>query len=115
MNSLKFTQCPVLFLPPRDFATNDGTSRMLQLAQEMEEVFPTYDLSGHKVTPIHSHHRMLSCGTTFVAPDCIGSCSCTGKVELSKCKARQLKCKGNSVQGLKFPFSKYIASISSAI
>lgn len=80
---------------------------MLQLAQEMEEVFPSYDLSGHRVTPVHSHHRMLSCSSTFVKPDCVGTCSCTGKVELAKCKARQLKCKGSSVEGLRFPFSKY--------
>lgn len=85
-----------------DFASDDGSRRMLELAQELEEVFPTYQ-SGQRVTPVHTHHRMLSCATTFKGPDCAGSCSCSSKVDLAKCKARQLKCKAQNVQGLNFP------------
>lgn len=83
-----------------DFATNDGSTRLLELAQEFENVFPTHDLSGQRVTAVHSHYRMLTagCPTTFVKPNCEGSCtSCSGKVAKAKCKARQLKCKGRLI------------------
>jgi hypothetical protein len=75
---------------------------MLELAQELEEVFPTYDISGNRITPVMSHHRMLACATSFTGPDCDGSCDCSG-VEKAKCKARQLKCKAVNIEGLSFP------------
>ena len=99
-----------------DFAYDDGSRRLLELAQEMEEVFPTYDLTGHRITTVHSHYRRLSigCSPTFTPPDCKGLCvACSGKVAESKCKARQLKCKGSSVEGLGFPFSKLLNELVS--
>jgi hypothetical protein len=71
-----------------DFASDDGSSRMLHQAQSMEEIFPTYNLYGQGITPVNTHHRMLSCSTTFTGPDCNGSCSCSDKTDLAKCKAR---------------------------
>lgn len=97
-----------------DFATNDGSQRMLELAAEMETVFPTYDLSGERITSVHTHYRMLtgSCSSSFEGPDCSGDCSgCSGKVNIAKCKARQLKCKGSSIEGLNFPFMSDPASM----
>ena len=97
-----------------DFATNDGSSRLLEIATEMEEVFPTYDLSGHRITTVHTHYRRLSsgCAASFSAPDCAGSCSgCSGTAAKAKCKARQLKCKGSSIQGISFPFMADPASV----
>ena len=98
-----------------DFATNDGSSRLLEIATEMEEVFPTYDLSGHRITTVHTHYRRLSseCTASFSASDdCAGSCSgCSGTAAKAKCKARQLKCKGSSIQGISFPFMADPASV----
>lgn len=87
---------------------------MLELAHEMEDVFPTYDLSGQRITAVHSHYRMLTtgCTTKFEGPDCEGSCtSCSGKVAKAKCKARKLKCKASSIEGISFPFMSDLSSI----
>ena len=92
-----------------DFANDDGSRRLLELAEELEDVFPTHDLSGQRVTAVHSHYRMLTagCPTKFAKPKCEGSCtSCKGKVAKAKCKARKLKCKASSIKGISFPFSK---------
>jgi hypothetical protein len=79
---------------------------MLEMSTEFEEVFPTYDSSGHRITPVHSHNRILTndCTPTFEKPSCRGSCAgCSGKVATAQCKARQLECKG-SQEGYSFPF-----------
>ena len=69
----------------------------------MEDTFITYDASGHPVSP--AHRFFASCPTKFVGPDCSGSCGgCGGKLAKAKCKARQLSCKGGSVEGLSMPF-----------
>ena len=96
-----------------DFATNDGSGRLLELAEEMESVFPSYDLSGEKITSIHTHYRLLtkSCPASFEGPDCTGDCTCTDKIANAKCKARKLKCKGSSIEGLTFPFMSDPASV----
>ena len=89
-----------------DFVSDDGARRLLEHAREMESAFPTYDLSGEPVSPAH---RWLQSGCTaiFRGPDCIGGCgSCSGRTATAKCRARMLKCKGQSIQGLSFPFSK---------
>lgn len=86
-----------------DFSTNDGTRKLLQLSQEMEETIVTYDAWGNLISP---EHRFLQdgCPLTFTKPDCIGTCAkCTG-VNKVKCRARQLACKGSSIEGLKLPF-----------
>jgi hypothetical protein len=83
------------------------------MSTEFEEVFPTYDSSGHRITPVHSHNRILTaeCTPTFAKPDCTGSCAgCSGKVATAKCKARQLGCKGVQV-GFSFPFMSNPASL----
>jgi hypothetical protein len=71
----------------------------------MEETFVTYDAWGNPISP---EHRFLQggCPLTFTKPDCVGNCTvagCTG-ANKAKCKARQLVCKGGSIEGLKFPF-----------
>jgi hypothetical protein len=85
----------------RDFRHNDGSRRMLELAQEMEQVFPTYDNSGQRVTAVYTHYRRLNsgCESNFEKPECSGSCdSCSGKIAKAKCLARKYKCKGSSVE-----------------
>ena len=59
-----------------NFVNDDGSRRLLEKAHEMEEVFPTYDLSGNRVTTVNTHYRMLteSCSAEFAVPDCEGSC-----------------------------------------
>jgi hypothetical protein len=96
-----------------DFATDDGTRRMLELAQEMEDVFPSYDLSGQRITTVHSHYRMLTTGCTaiFTVPDCSGDCtSCFGEGAKSKCESRKMRCKASSTGGISFPFMSDLAS-----
>ena len=71
----------------------------------MEETFVTYDAWGNLISP---EHRFLQgvCPGAFTKPDCIGKCEvagCTGVAKV-KCKARQLACKGGSIEGLKLPF-----------
>ena len=71
------------------------------------KVFPTFDLSGHRITTVHSHYRILASGCTliFSKPKCEGGCSsCNGKKAKAKCYARRLKCKGTSLTGISFPF-----------
>lgn len=95
-----------------DFATDDGTRRMLELAQEMEDVFPSYDLSGQRITTVHSHYRMLTTGCTaiFTVPDCSGDCtSCFGEGAKSKCESRKMRCKASSTGGISFPFMDDLA------
>ena len=97
-------------LPCSDFVNDDGSRRLLELAQELEDVFPTHDLSGQRVTAVHSHYRMLTagCSSNFIAPTCAGSCDfCFDEATKAKCKARKLRCLGTSSLGIDFPFSKY--------
>lgn len=92
-----------------DFASDDGSRRLLEQARHLEnEVFPTYDLAGNRITPAH---RFLACTPTFSGPDCAGDCNTCSGSEKPKCLARQLKCKALNTEGLKFPFSKCNHSI----
>jgi hypothetical protein len=93
---------------PSGLLDNDGVGSRMLLAQELEEIFPSYDSSGQRVTPVYSHYRMLeaSCPTQFSSPDCEGSCSDCDGAEAAICIAKQLKCKAENVQALDFPFSK---------
>lgn len=93
-------QC--IFKPGEEVQCIGGSSEVRRLAQEMDELFPTYDASGQRITPVH---RFLSdCTDDFSPPSCIGSCSCGGGTKDAKCKARKLKCKAGSIKGLRFPF-----------
>lgn len=86
-----------------------GSREMLELAQRMEEVFPTYDLSGERITTVHTHYRRLNaaCATTFVKPACYGTClNCASPKLETECKVKQLQCKGEAATGVMFPFSK---------
>lgn len=88
-----------------DFASDDGSRRLLEQARHLEnEVFPTYDLAGNRITP--AHRFLASCPPTFSGPDCAGDCNTCSGSEKPKCLARQLKCKALNTEGLKFPFSK---------
>ena len=97
-----------------DFISNDGSRRLLEMQEEMEEVFPLYDLSGLPMSA--SQSRFLSstdCTAKFSQDnDCAGSCSCSGLGSLAKakCKGRELRCKGTSA-GISFPFMSDPASI----
>lgn len=86
-----------------NFASNDGSQRLLEMAREMEVNFATYDVSGNPISPAH---RFLNdgCTATFVKPDCRGACTSCSTADRVKCRARQLKCKGSSVEGISFPF-----------
>lgn len=91
-----------------DFGNDDGSRRLIEMHEEMEEVFPLYDSSGLPMSA--SQHRFLpsgKCTPTFSQDnDCVGNCKgCTGKVAKAKCTARKLKCKG-SAAGISFPFMK---------
>ena len=92
------------------FTTDDGSRKLLEEAQEMEDVFPTYDYSGQPISPAH---RWLAEGCTpkFTGPDCKGRCDGCSTVAKAKCLARKLKCKGKSVKGLTFPFMNDPASL----
>ena len=87
--------------PFSDFLQDDGSRRMMELAQELEDVFPSYDLSGQRITSIHSHYRMLTtnCPSKFEDP-CNGTCNSCGSIKATAlCKARKLRCKASSVKG----------------
>ena len=87
-----------------DFVFDDGSRRLLDMAQEMEETFVTYDAAGYPISPAH---RFLTgeCTAKFEKPECTGGCTgCQGKVAKAKCKGRQIACKGASVEGLSIPF-----------
>jgi hypothetical protein len=96
-----------------DFATNDGipeSNRYLEELYELDEIFPSYDAGGNRITP----HRILqssNCNTLFSGDNsCAGSCTCDNKTLKAKCRARQLKCKAQNTEGLSFPFLEDPAS-----
>jgi hypothetical protein len=95
-----------------DFLKNDGSEealRQMRELQEMEDIFPTYDAGGNRITSV----RLLQneCTATFEGPDCVGSCTgCSTKTANAKCKARTLKCKAQNTPGLSFPFLEDPAS-----
>ena len=96
-----------------DFLKDDGSRRLIEMHEEMEEVFPMYDAAGQLMSP--SERRFLpaasKCQATFTIEDgCGNSRSCTkqgcgGKVAFAKCRGRQGKCLGSKV-GISFPFLK---------
>lgn len=99
-----------------DFINDDGSRRLIEQAQELEAVFPTHDFSRQRITPVHSHYRILTAGCTskFSKPKCEGSCtSCSGKVATAKCKARKLACKASSIKGkvLVSCFAHFLSSL----
>ena len=96
-----------------DFISNDGSRRLLEMQEEMEEVFPLYDLSGLPMSASQSRFLSTDCTANFSQDnDCAGSCSCSGLGSLAKakCKGRELRCKGTSA-GISFPFMSDPASI----
>ena len=85
------------------FALDDGSQRLLDMAQAMEETFVTYDMSGNPISP--AHRFLTDCTNPFVKPDCLGSCNdCPNTKSKASCLGRKLKCKGSSIEGLSFPF-----------
>ena len=96
-----------------DFLQDDGRRTLLEKAQEMESVFSTFDSSGQPISPAH---RWLAedCTATFEGPDCAGGCTGCGtssSAAKAKCEARKLKCKGQNIEGLTFPFMNDPASL----
>ena len=97
-----------------DFISNDGSRRLLEMHEEMEEVFPLYDLSGLPMSASQSRFLSTGCTANFSQDNkCAGSCSCSGLAK-AKCKARELRCKGTSA-GISFPFMSDPASILSLL
>lgn len=81
------------------------------MQEEMEEVFPLYDLSGSPMSASHSRFLQEDCTPNFSQDnDCAGSCSGCSTLNKVKCKARELRCKGTSA-GISFPFMSDPASI----
>ena len=94
------------------FKDDDGTRRLIQMEQEMEEAFPLYDSSGLRMTPSQPRF-LMNCGPLFDGDDCGDkmSCSgCTGTLDKAKCKGRQARCFG-SKKGVSFPFLSDPASL----
>lgn len=92
-----------------DFLDDDGSRRLIEMRQEMQETFVTYDASGLPVSP--AHRFLADCTASFVGPDCEGSCTgCGSKANTAKCKGRELACKAKNVQGLRLPFLEDPAS-----
>lgn len=97
-----------------DFATDDGitqSNRYLEELHELDEIFPSYDAGGNRITP----HRILdnsNCNTQFLGDNnCAGSCTPCDSIALkAKCRARQLKCKAQNTEGLSIPFLEDPAS-----
>ena len=93
------------------FAEDDGSRRLIEMHEEMEDVFPLYDATGLPMSP--AERRFLpsaKCQVTFdIEVDGCGnkrSCTidaCGGKVPYAKCRGRQGKCLGNRA-GISFPF-----------
>ena len=95
-----------------NFKDNDGTRRLIQMEQEMEEAFPLYDSSGLRMTPSKPRF-LMNCGPLFDDDDCGDkmSCSgCKGTLDKAKCKGRQARCFG-SKKGVGFPFLSDPASL----
>ena len=88
-----------------DLIFDDGSRRLLEIAQEMEKTFVTYDAAGNPISPAH-RFLMNECTAQFdVENDCEGGCSgCKGKTTKAKCLARLGACKGKSIEGLSLPF-----------
>ena len=85
-----------------------------RVSDEMNQVFDFEDASFLPTTPSHLIEQERELQTTtpiFVAPDCIGNCTVfTGTLKI-KCQKDKLVCKGNSVQGLTFPFMSDLMSV----
>ena len=94
-----------------DFPSNDGSQRLIEIHQEMEEAFPLYHSNGLPMSPAQTRFLSVKCmtATEFSKADGCGngqSCSgCGDKLQTAKCKGRQLKCKGSGA-GISFPFLK---------
>ena len=79
-------------------------NRELQISQYMEQNFASVDAAG---LPMSYRWLESPCDTDFEftkAKECRGSCTCSDKAKKAKCLAKQLKCKGKNIEGLKFPF-----------
>lgn len=90
----------------------DGSGNRRILLEEMQsfdEVFPTYDSGGNRITP--ARFLVDTCNTrTFSGPQCTGSCAdCSDKIQKAKCLARLTKCKAKNTVGLTFPFLENLA------
>ncbi len=88
---------------------DSGTRRMLlEEMQSFDEVFPTYDSGGNRITP--ARFLVDTCTQTFSGPQCTGNCNgCSDKIQKAKCLARLTKCKAKNTVGLTFPFLENLA------
>ncbi len=89
----------------------------LRVSDGMSQVFEFEDAASLPVTPSHlvELERGLQSSTctptSFVIPDCVGSCTgCTGTTKVT-CQKNYLFCKGRSVNGLTFPFMSDLTSV----
>lgn len=86
--------------------SGESSRRLQELAdfEEMERVFAPVDRAGFPITSIDAaYHRELQSCYTVNKDTCTWPCNgCTG-VQKAKCRAAKLKCKGENIDGLKFP------------
>lgn len=85
-----------------------------RVSDDVSQIFDFEDTWYLPITPsrLIDHDRELqSCQLTFDLPDCSGNCSgCTGMNSVT-CRKNYLQCKGNSVNGLTFPFMSDLTSV----
>ncbi len=89
----------------------------MRVSDSMSQVFEFEDPSFLPMTPSHliELERGLQSSTctptSFVIPDCVGTCTgCTGTTKVT-CQKNYLFCKGRSVNGLTFPFMSDLTSV----
>lgn len=84
--------------------------------QMLDEVFPTYDTGGNRITPTRflANHCPTSSDEFTAENDCGGNnpCSnsnCATSSKRAKCFAYQTRCKAQNTEGLSFPFLEDMA------
>ena len=113
-----------IFRPGEDLDCTGGVSdgigeaeanRNLAELQQLDDLFPTYDAGGNRITPTRYlqsgcdtifKEKSNNCGDDFSSDPC-KSCSGTKK---AKCLARKTRCKLDSINGLRFPFLEDLPS-----
>lgn len=88
--------------------------RRLRVNDEVSSLFGHQDRAGFPMTPIdviQEERALGTCSSSFSPPDCDGECTCDGTIDKSICFAKLLRCRGESVDGLTFPFLSDLGSV----
>lgn len=91
-----------------------AAERRLHIVEDAQMLFSKVDKAGLPLSPADNElrRRLAPCKTTDAGFDpeenCEGECNsgggCTSTAQKAKCRAAQVKCKANSIDGLSFPF-----------